>query len=141
MNHNLINLDSLAAQYAQDIVKKANSEIETTVTKALGVLQEDGVYACFLYLLAKEKENGRVVVDEMLSLLEKLGFGWQKPLKNGEPDLSANVVLKHVSDHVTQDLERLLLAKETLEQMLIYARYGAKARQDADPGNGQGEDN
>ncbi len=26
------------------------------------------------------------------------------------------------------DLERLLLAKEMLEQMLIYARYGAKAR-------------
>jgi len=29
---------------------------------------------------------------------------------------------------VTGSLERLLLAKETLEQMLIYARYGAKAR-------------
>ncbi|WP_421658973.1 hypothetical protein [Leptothermofonsia sp. ETS-13] len=64
----------------------------------------------------------------MLSLLEKLGFGWKKPMENGKPDLSADVVLKHVTDHITQDLERLLLTKETLEQMLIYARYGAKAR-------------
>jgi hypothetical protein len=37
-------------------------------------------------------------------------------------------VLGHISEKVTVDLERLLLAKETLEQMLIYARYGAKAR-------------
>ena len=37
-------------------------------------------------------------------------------------------VLRHISDKVTVHLERLLLAKETLEQMLIYARYGAKAR-------------
>jgi hypothetical protein len=33
-----------------------------------------------------------------------------------------------------------LLAKETLEQMLIYARYGAKARQDAEPAANQKSD-
>jgi len=38
--------------------------------------------------------------------------------------------LKYITDKVTTDLERLLLAKEVLEQMLIYARYGAKARCD-----------
>lgn len=38
-------------------------------------------------------------------------------------------VLKYISNPVTTNLERLLLAKETLEQMLIYARYGAKARE------------
>lgn len=139
MSDKLINLDRLAAQHAQAIVKQANSDIETTVTKTLGVLQEDGVYACFLYLLAKEKENRDVVVDQMLTLLEKLGFGWEKPMKNGKPDLSADAVLKHITDHVTQDLERLLLAKETLEQMLIYARYGAKARQEANSSNSQSD--
>lgn len=128
MSNTVTNLDRLAAQQAQEVVKKANADIETTVTKALGVLQEDGVYACFLYLLAKEKENRNVVIEEMLDLLEKLGFGWKKPMKNGKPDLDPNAVLKHITDHVTQDLERLLLTKETLEQMLIYARYGAKAR-------------
>jgi hypothetical protein len=121
------NLDRLAAQHAQEIIKrtadKKASDVDNTVTKALGVLQENGVYACLLYLLAKEKKNGGVVIDEMLSLLDGLGFGWGKP-----NDSSAEEVLSHISDKVTVDLERLLLAKETLEQMLIYARYGAKAR-------------
>lgn len=123
------NLDRLAAQHAQAIIsrttdKKAKaSEVDNTVTKALGVLQENGVYACFLYLRAKEGENGAVVVEEMLDLLDGLGFGWGKPTGN-----SLEEVLSYISEKVTVDLERLLLAKETLEQMLIYARYGAKAR-------------
>ncbi|MCL6539933.1 MAG: hypothetical protein K6T87_04960 [Roseiflexus sp.] len=124
-NTTSINLDYLAAKYAQTIIQKTKdkkaSDIENTITKALGVLQEDGVYACFLYLLAREKENGAVVVDEMLNLLSSLPFGWQKPTNNSE-------ILPFISEQVTKDLDRLLLAREVLEQMLIYARYGAKAR-------------
>jgi len=122
------NLDRLAAVHAQKIISrfpadKKSSEIDNTVTKALGILQENGVYACFLYLEAKEGKNGEVVVNEMLGLLDGLGFGWGMPADNGPA-----TVLKHITDNVTVNLERLLLAKETLEQMLIYARYGAKAR-------------
>lgn len=126
-NNKPINLDRLAAKHAQAIIERTKgkkaSEVDNTVTKALGVLQENGVYACFLYLLAKEKENGEVVVDEMLELLDELGFRWDKPNNK-----DSQTILSHISDKVTVDLERLLLAKETLEQMLIYARYGAKAR-------------
>lgn len=143
-NETQLNLDRLAAQHAHEIIRRVVDEKETqrnkpedkkkteqqlgtdvdnTATKALGVLQENGVYACFLYLLAKEKENGSVVVEEMLGLLDELRFGWGKPDNN-----SPKKVLNYISDKVTVDLERLLLAKETLEQMLIYARYGAKAR-------------
>jgi hypothetical protein len=123
------NLDRLAAQHAQAIIRRTSdkkaAEIDNTVTKALGVLQEDGVYACFLYLKAKEKENGDIVVDEMLNLLDGLDFGWGKPPSNAADD-----VLRHITEKVTNTdhLERLLLVKEILEQMLIYARYGAKAR-------------
>jgi len=132
MTGNIRNLDRMAAQSAQKIIQhtkdKKASDVENTITKTLGVLQENGVYACFLYLLAKEKENGTVVVEEMLNLLEGLGFGWGKPSGNG-----VEQILQHITDKVSGDpeqggLERLLLAKETLEQMLIYARYGAKAR-------------
>ena len=126
-NQAQLNLDRLAAEHAQEIIKrtadKKASDVDNTVTKALGVLQENGVYACFLYLLAKEKKNGTVVVEEMLNLLDDLDFGWEKP-----GNLSPDKVLSYISEKVTADLERLLLAKETLEQMLIYARYGAKAR-------------
>ncbi|RMD74460.1 MAG: hypothetical protein D6823_11620 [Chloroflexi bacterium] len=126
-NGTQLNLDRLAAKHAQQIIDrtkdKPSSAVDNTITKALGVLQEDGVYACFLYLLAREKENGPVVVDEMLNLLDQLGFGWGKPADN-----SPEKVLAHITEKVTVNLERLLLVKETLEQMLIYARYGAKAR-------------
>jgi hypothetical protein len=121
------NLDRLVAQYAQAIIRRTSdkkaSDIDNTIIKALGVLQENGVYACFLYLKAKEKDNGDVVVEEMLNLLDSLGFGWGKPATNKVED-----ALRHIMEKVTVNLERLLLAKETLEQMLIYARYGAKAR-------------
>jgi hypothetical protein len=135
MSNTVVNLDRLTAQHAQEIVKKANADIETTVTKSLGILQEDGVYACFLYLLAKEKENGKIVVAEMLNLLDSLNFGWGTPSSN-KPE----AILSHLTEKVTVNLERLLLAKETLEQMLIYARYGAKARQDIEPENEQAEE-
>lgn len=124
-----VNLDYLAATYAQAIVRrtadKKAGDVDNTVTKALGVLQENGVYACFLYLLAKEKENGQIVVDEMLKLLKDLKFDQSIPKPNDPQN-----VLKYISNTVTTNLERLLLAKETLEQMLIYARYGAKAREE-----------
>lgn len=121
------NLDRLAAQHAQAIIRRTSekkaSDVDNTITKALGVLQENGVYACFLYLKAKEKENGDIVVEEMLNLLDALGFGWGKPATNKSED-----VLRYISEKVTANLEPLMLTKETLEQMLIYGRYGAKAR-------------
>jgi len=110
-------------------IRATGSDVDNILTKALGVLQENGVYACFLYLLAKEKENRDVVIEQMLNLLESLKFGWAAPKNNGDIDTTPEIVLSHISDKVTMDLERLLLAKETLEQMLIYARYGAKARE------------
>ena len=122
------NLDRLAAQHAQNIItairEQKASDVDNTITRALGVLQEHGVYACFLYLLAKEKDNGKTVVKQMLDLLAGLGFDWDQPA-----DQKPETILKHINEKVSIDLERLLLAKETLEQMLIYARYGAKARE------------
>jgi hypothetical protein len=142
-------LDWIAAKYAQDIIKnteyKKPKEVENSVTKALGVLQENGVYACFLYLLAKEKptdedkkkkqkSTGEVLVEYMLDLLDSLKIDWGKPSSKKAED-----ILSHIVSNDKINLERLLLTKETLEQMLIYARYGAKARQvEEKPKNEQG---
>lgn len=128
------NLDYLAAKRAQAIVsanKDAGREaqdVDNLVTKVLGVLQEDGVYACGLYLLSRSQDKEKLIAGEvraqMVGLLAELPFDWGHPDAN-----SAESTLKYLSDKVTGDphLERLLLAKQTLEQMLIYARYGAKA--------------
>jgi hypothetical protein len=131
MSGNRRHLDWLAAHHAQQVISRTGKEkagdVDNTVTKALGILQEDGIYACALFLKSRPRaEQGRAdaVLAEMLGLLDGLGFGWGKPRSSRPED-----VLHHLSDNVTSDrLERLLLAKEALEQMLIYARYGAKAR-------------
>jgi len=127
------NLDRLAAKYAQKLVAQCLTienakakDIEISITKGLGVLQENGVYACFLYFLAKEKKFSTESVEIMLDLLQDLPFEWIKPISRTPSDL-----LDFVAETVTRNLEQLLLAKEILEQMLIYARYGAKAQGDA----------
>ncbi len=138
-----INLDRMAAQYAQQIVRlalvKSNGDgdgqpaserataVDNTVTKALGVLQENGIYASGLFLLSRKEDTAAIIMGQMLDLLESIGnemhFGWAKKPDPGNPEH----VLKYLSDNVVVNLEQLLLTKETLEQMLIYARYGAKA--------------
>lgn len=129
------NLDYFAASHAQAIVRRSAQggasaeEVDSLVTKALGVLQEHGIYASILFLLSRSRERDRliakVVKEEMLSLLSALPFAWGRPTSE-----SNDSVLEYISTTVTGDarLERVLLAKETLEQLLIYARYGAKAR-------------
>ena len=136
------NLDYYAAQHAQAIVRRTKekktddplscaqkaTDVENLVTKTLGVLQENGVYACFLYLFSrtqkKEQAIAGVMVDEMLNILGTLRFNkWNKPAPN-----NAETVLAHIAEHIAKDIHRLLLAREALERTLIYARYGAKAR-------------
>lgn len=115
------NLDYLAAQHAQKIVEALKSDpkkAEISLTKTLGVLQEDGVYACFLYLLAREKDIATTIIDQMCAmcaLLTTLDI----------PNESADHL--EYARSLTVDLNTLLLAKEALERLLIYARYGAKA--------------
>ena len=116
------NLDYLTAKHARQLIDALPNakEAENTITKTLGVLQENGVYACFLYLRANGKDT---IINGMLDLLKTLDIG-NPPETNAPQD-----VLKYIADDITADLHRLLLAKEALEQMLIYARYHAKAQQ------------
>ena len=129
----VLNLDRIAARYAQKIIKdtaeKKAKDVENLVTKALGVLQENGVYACILYLFSrkqeKEKEIAQAVRKELYDLaVNKLNY----EAGNGE---TPEEVLKFYSETVCKELEPLLLAKEVFEQTLIYARFGAKARDGA----------
>jgi len=126
------NLEVFAARCAQSLVRRSPEakNADNMATKALGVLQENGVYASALFLASRkgdEKEQADVVLDEMLKLLDELSqkgkFGWPEKPSVG----NSEKVFQYISENIAVNLERLLLAKETLEQMLIYARYGAKA--------------
>lgn len=119
------NLDQLCAQYgykiAEDVHSKIGKNAENHITKSLGILQEDGVYAFFLFQISRserEREGAIMLKDLATSLFRSAGIkGFQEQ----------SDTLKAVRDELANDLDQLLLAKRLLEQSLIYARYHAKA--------------
>jgi len=133
------NLDLLAAQTAQMIIQDTQkfnnndldaNKIENLVTKALGVLQENGVYAALLYLYSRTEKADQFAAEkvrEQLLSLTSYVLDLSPPEKERSTVL-ASVALKFLTDKICNDLDRLLLVKQLWEQTLIYARYGAKAR-------------
>jgi hypothetical protein len=123
------NLDTLAAKTAQTIVNASSQpkELDILATKTLGVLQENGVYACILFLFSRTREVEKSLADtiqeELFNLCSNLLPDDTKiPEKRDDR-------LKFVTDKIASDLDTLLLVKQVWEQTLIYVRYGAKARQ------------
>jgi len=119
------NLDQLCAKHGWQIAEQVHEAIrknaENHITKSLGVLQEDGVYAFFLYQASRgqsEKPGAEKLRDQARELLKEAGI---KGFQNAANPMAA------VRDHLAGDLDQLLLAKRLLEQALIYARYHAKA--------------
>jgi len=117
-------LDAVCARYAFATVTKDQAKaFENVLTKALGVLQEDGVFAYFLHL-ASTKEGAREakrVSDQTYALLRDAAVGL---------DLAeANTVSQRLEAllPLAESLDDLLFARDLLERTLIYARYKAKA--------------
>lgn len=130
-----MNLDLEAAKTAQEIIKETDkketknnnsSEVENLVTKTLGVLQENGVYACMLYLYSRtsksDKAVSKVTRERLIGMIELLDKN-----KKYNGDYKAGDVLKFLTDNICNDLDDLLLTKQLWEQILTYVRYGAKA--------------
>uniref|UniRef100_A0A7C3UPH3 CRISPR type III-B/RAMP module-associated protein Cmr5 n=1 Tax=candidate division WOR-3 bacterium TaxID=2052148 RepID=A0A7C3UPH3_UNCW3 len=130
------NLDLLCAEFGQKIAEKVKDE--NIIRNALSVLQEDGIYACFLYLLSKEdkksEEDKKSKEDKMRELKDSL---WEFLKHNRNPisrinrisginEIKANNIHRAYAS-LSNSLENLLFAKELLERTLIYARYHAKA--------------
>ena len=126
----MLNLDYKCMEYGQSIInsidksdKKKVKELENNLRKALGVLQEDGVYAMFLWL--EDKDKSREIRKKLTELLN-------------EPEIR-----QHLSDDSTnfpddfsefcnklkdmaKDIDKLLFMKKLLERTLTYALYHAK---------------
>lgn len=132
MTENPLNLDRTAAKHAQKIVADTDKKTETLerlVTKALGVLQEQGVYALMLFLFSRtsdEKVVAPAIRKQLLLALKVFPcFSDEKAV----PETDAqDVVLPFFVNHVADDLDTLFLVRDLFEQTLIYARFGAKAK-------------
>ena len=124
------NLDQLCAEYGYKLaneVSKADQfdakKAETLITKALGVLQEQGLYAFVLFCVSRgsAEKSGAERIKEItreLLLEDKLR------LINEDDDLLEAIRKKN---GLASELDDLMLATQVLEKSLIYARYHAKA--------------
>ena len=57
INENESNLDKLCFEYGTQMYVEGNEKNENVIQKSLGVLQEDGVFAFYLYLKSIKKEQ------------------------------------------------------------------------------------
>lgn len=112
------NLDFLCAKAGRDIGTPPSSELEKSITNALAVLEEQGVYAMFLFL---ESNKDKDIEDKLHGFLRKTPkqpslLAPDEKILNGEPKMFNN-------------LDDLLLSHDLLHRTLVYARYHAKCHE------------
>ncbi len=112
------NLDMKCAQLGARIGSKVEEKI---LTDALGVLQEQGVYAFFLYLEANKKHDGKFISDQFLKFMGSTPEHNPLITSNDEPNKPFPRIVA-----LSEDLDNLLFARDLLLQALVYGRYHAK---------------
>jgi hypothetical protein len=120
-----LNLDAACARWGHELgtmvaKDKTPKDTENSLTKALGVLEEQGVYALFLYLHAREKQLGLKFSQELMKFLRSDDVGLLRTKTKNEPF--------DVLQDLAKNLDDLLFARDLLHQVLVYARYHAKAK-------------
>lgn len=121
------NLDALCAKTAlkiedewQKMSEKKKKSFSNNITNGISILQEDGIYAFYLFL-KREKIKSEVWnhCKELLndSSMEKI---LSYPKKYDDEDAIIEM---------TENLDALLLAKDLLQRMLIYGRYGIRSKE------------
>lgn len=111
------NLDVMCAELGRKLGEGASKEREKLLTDALGVLQEQGLYAFFLYLNASSRGKPQQVSSSCEKFFRDLDL-----LGDDTSDLFESL------ESLATQLDDLLFARELLMQALVYARYHAKAR-------------
>ncbi len=121
------NLDLKCAELGKRLAE-INDVDEALLRDALAVLEEQGVYAYFLFLGTRgrrEQRPAEAICDASTEFLQKTPTG--SPLL-GKGDLWQEL------QKLGKDLDKLLFARDLLRQALVYGRYHAKARQPAGRG-------
>ncbi len=131
------NLDLVCARAGKFIAEQPSQELKKLITDALSVIEEQGVYALFLFLQERGEKDKTGKVNATWGGLEKLltSTPQHSPLlavpnkipgtvKDGRN--AREVFFASLQENLTSDLEKLLLAQTLLRQTLVYARYHAQ---------------
>lgn len=114
------NLDLCCAEFGKKLADIKDSD-EKLITDALSVLEEQGVYAFFLFLRARHKKVGSEVSKSCSDFLARTPQS-SPLLKHQNNDLFGGI------RKLAENLDDLLFARDLLHQALVYARYHLKAR-------------
>lgn len=123
----MINLDYICAKIGQNLVEETKDirTKERILRKALGVLQEDGVYAMFLWLENEDNE----IRKKLNSLLNENEI--KSKLLSDSTSFPGDFKVFCVQlQEVAKDIDKLLFLKKILERTLTYALYHAKIKEE-----------
>lgn len=112
-------------KHGQTIPK--SKEDENLVTKTMGVLQENGPYAMFLFLEDKKKKDSTFVNKCNGAFVELIT---ENEIGNFIGSPPKNASLQNMTEwliEVSTDIDKLIFIKNIMEKTLLYARYYAKA--------------
>ena len=112
------NLDLACAKVGKDIANSSSDDLEKIITDALAVLEEQGIYAMFLFLKTRAGSGGENVSQKLHKFLKETPQ--QAPLLSDNGDVFTSL------QQLAGDLDRLLLARDVVRQTLVYARYHAR---------------
>jgi len=112
------NLDLACAKVGKDIANSSSDDLEKVITDALAVLEEQGIYAMFLFLKTRGGSGGENVSQKLHKFLKETPQ--QAPLLPENGDVFTSL------QQLVGDLDRLLLARDLVRQTLVYARYHAR---------------
>ncbi|WP_223903492.1 hypothetical protein [Thermus thermophilus] len=117
-----MNLDIRCAELGRQLAsvrdQRGKPIEEKVLNAALAVLEEQGPYAMFLYLKARQEKVAGPMAEKSLAFLKDV---FAKELQETRDILEA---VKKLSE----DLDKLLFARDLLRTALAYARYHVKAR-------------
>ena len=121
------NLDLACAKAGKDIATKPSRELKKLATDTLAVLEEQGVYALFLFLKVQTGKNQKVaeyISRDLHEFLKKTPH--HKALLSDKGDIFLSL------QRMAEELDNLLLARDLLRQTLVYARYHARLGEESE---------
>ncbi|AZR72033.1 hypothetical protein BBF96_00590 [Anoxybacter fermentans] len=133
----LKNLEKICAEKGHDFVEKVKeknkSSIVNTVNKAMGILQENGIYAYFIWLNSRSSDEEKVIARELINTSENLLEDYDKEIFKSQKGFQSLFEADDIR------LNSFIMMKKLLYLMLTYALYIAKGL--SDKSDEQGEDN
>lgn len=121
---NNLNIESLIVKVSYELVSEIQNsqnkkKLKNLIDKALGVLNNNGVYAYYVYIISQNgkdnKEPEKIFLNKLKDLFKILDVSFDENNK------------QQYFQNISNDLHNLLFLKQLLEKTLIYARYHAKA--------------